>query len=264
MKAGRDRPSVRQTQEQFARQASLYAESGLHRRGESLETVLRLASPRPGDRALDVGTGTGFTAFALAEGTGMVVAVDPTVEMLREARRLALALPSAGRVELTVAAAERLAFADASFDVVTCRFAAHHFHDLPRALRELARVVKPSERLVICDVVAPESPPLVKLMNELEELRDPTHVWDYPPSQWREELLPAAGLRIEQVVPGKNPQAFSDWVRRSGTSPAVVAQLAAMFTAASGEARQAFSIRQDGEEIHFTWDNAVILARRPA
>jgi hypothetical protein len=43
-----------------------------------------------------------------------------------------------------------------------------------------------------------------------------------------------------------------------------VAELAAMFTAASGEARRAYSIRQDGEEIHFTWDNAVILARRPA
>ena len=62
----RGQPSARDTQAQYARHARRYAESGLHRRGESLETVRSLAAATPADRALDIGTGTGFTGFALA------------------------------------------------------------------------------------------------------------------------------------------------------------------------------------------------------
>src|SRR3990172_8695967 len=84
----RGRPSARDTQAQYARHARRYAESGLHRRGESLETVRSLAAATPADRALDIGTGTGFTAFALAGDGAHVLAVDLTPEMLAEGRRL--------------------------------------------------------------------------------------------------------------------------------------------------------------------------------
>ncbi len=256
------RPTARDTQSQYARQAPRYAESSLHRSGESLETVRRLAAASATDTALDVGTGAGFTAFAVAADAGRVIAADLTREMLDQAQRLARERNLNAKVECIVTVAEDLPFTDGSFSVVTCRYASHHFHDLPRALRGLARVMQPGGRFVLCDVIAPEAPGTIELMNELEQVRDPTHVWDYPLSRWRQELLPAAGLEIRDVVEGKNPQVFSDWVHRAGTPPERVERLIQMFAAAPKEARQAFEVRCDGAEILFSWDNATILATK--
>ena len=255
-------PSPRDTQAQFGRQARHFAESALHRQGESLETVRQLAAVRPGELVLDVGTGAGFTAFALAPEAAIVLATDLTPEMLRETRRLAGERGLSAKVALGLAVAEALPFRDATFHVVVSRYATHHFHDLPTALREFARVVRPDGRVVICDVVAPESEALTALMNRWEQRRDPTHVWDYPPSQWQRQLLPAAGLVVERVVPGKNPQVFRQWIERAGTPAAVADELAAEFLAASPEAQRAFEIRQADGEILFSWDNVTILARR--
>ncbi|MFB3094116.1 MAG: class I SAM-dependent methyltransferase, partial [Dehalococcoidia bacterium] len=129
----RGRPSAHDTQSQYARQAQRYAESSLHRRGESLETVRRLAAATGSDTVLDLGTGTGFTAFAVAADAARVIAADLTPEMLRQAQRLARERELDTKLEWTLAAAERLPFADNTIPVITCRYASHHFHDLPRA-----------------------------------------------------------------------------------------------------------------------------------
>ncbi len=256
----RGRPSAHDTQNQYARQAHHYAVSSLHGLGETLETVRRLAAATSGDTVLDLGTGTGFTAFAMAADAARVIAADLTPEMLRQTQRLARERKLDTKLECTQAAAESLPFADNAIPVITCRYASHHFHDLPRALRELARVTQPRGRLVLCDVVAPEAAGMVELMNQMEQLRDPTHVWDYPLSQWQQELLPAAGFEVQEVVRGKNPQLFSEWVQRAGTPRDAVEQLNQMFVAASDEAQQAFEVRRQGEEIFFSWDNATIVA----
>ena len=260
--ADKARPSLGQTQKQFGRQAGRYAQSSLHRRGDTLDTVLELANLRGEERALDVGTGAGFTAFAVAPLAGRVIASDPTPEMLVEARQIAPQASGGGKVEWALAASEALPFASGSIDLLTCRFATHHFQDLPRALREFARILRPGGRAVICDVVAPEPPALVQLMNALESKRDPTHVWNYPLSRWHQELLPASGLVPQRVVQGKNPQLFSEWVHRAGTPAEAVQELIEMFSTAGEEARQAFQVRWDGAELYFAWDNAVILAAR--
>ncbi len=257
------RPSARDTQSQYARQAKRYAQSALHRRGESLEAVRRLAAATGEDTVLDLGTGTGFTAFAVAADAGRVIASDLTREMLDQARRLARERALDEGLEWILAAAENLPFPDDTFPIITCRYASHHFHDLPRALRELTRVVQPGGRVVLCDVVAPEAPATVELMNQLERVRDPTHIWDYPLSQWCGELLPAAGLEVREVVEGKNPQLFSEWVHRAGTPPASVERLIRMFETANEESQSAFQVRWEGAEIFFSWDNATILATKP-
>ncbi|KKK79397.1 hypothetical protein LCGC14_2833910 [marine sediment metagenome] len=258
----RGRPTARDTQNQYARQARLYAESSLHGRGESLEAVRGLAAATAADTVLDLGTGAGFTAFAVAADARRTIAADLTPEMLVQAQRLARERGLEEKLEWVLAAAERLPFPDNALPVITCRYASHHFHDLPRALRELARVIEPGGRVVLCDVVAPEAPTMVQLMNEWEQTRDPTHVWDYPLSQWGQELLPAAGLEVRDVVRGKNPQLFSEWVHRAGTPPEAVELLIEMFRTASEEARRAFQVRWEGAEIFFSWPNATILATK--
>jgi ubiquinone/menaquinone biosynthesis C-methylase UbiE len=262
MRRRKPAPRLRAIQEQFARQARRYAVSALHRYGDTLETVVRLADVRPGQRALDVGCGTGFTTFGLAPAAQLLIGTDPTIEMLEEARRLALETNVSGHIEWGLAVAEALPIAADSLDVVTSRFASHHFRDLPAALAEFARAVRTTGRVVICDVLAPESPAMVERMNQLELLRDPSHVWNYPLSQWRDELLPDANLRAMTVVQGKSPQAFRQWVQRAGTSPDAVRHLTDIFFEASDDIQRAFDIRQEGTEVYFAWDNVAILAEK--
>jgi len=262
MTSHRGRPTARDTQDQYARQARNYADSSLHRRGESLDAVRRLAAATAGDTVLDLGTGTGFTAFAMAADAARVIAADLTPEMLAQARRLAGEMELDNSPEWTMAASEHLPFRDSSLSLITCRYASHHFHDLLGSLCELARVLAPAGRVVICDVVAPEARGMVELMNDLEQIRDPTHVWDHPLSQWRKELLPAAGLEVRDVVPGKNPQLFSEWVHRAGTPPDAVGQLVRLFEEASRQAQPPFDARLEGAEIFFSWDNVTILATK--
>jgi demethylmenaquinone methyltransferase/2-methoxy-6-polyprenyl-1,4-benzoquinol methylase len=93
----------------------------------------------PGDRILDVATGTGAVARELVAQKGCsVVGVDQSPEMLAEARRR-----SNGRIELAEASAEQLPFADGEFDGLTFTYLLRYVDDPAATLRELARVVRP-------------------------------------------------------------------------------------------------------------------------
>jgi demethylmenaquinone methyltransferase/2-methoxy-6-polyprenyl-1,4-benzoquinol methylase len=93
----------------------------------------------PGDRVLDVATGTGLVARALVRAHGCrVVGVDQSPEMLAEARRRAN-----GDFELVEASADALPFADGEFDALTFTYLLRYVDDPAATLRELARVVRP-------------------------------------------------------------------------------------------------------------------------
>jgi len=251
--SGDTKDAVRQ---QFGRQASWYTVSRVHSASDGLEALVRLASPSPDDRALDVATGTGFTALALAPYCRRVVGVDFTPAMLREAASLRHARGISNLV-LCLGDAEALPFREGTFDIVTCRHAAHHFPDLPRALAEMVRVTRSGGRVLIDDTCAPEDPELAALMNAWERRRDRSHVANRPPARLK-EMLEASGLRIDAVTMSQVPQVFSDWVGRSGMAPADAEELRGDFLAASTGARAAFRIRAEGPQVRFSWDDVVI------
>ena len=118
-----------------------------------LSTLLLLLDCHPGDRVLDLGAGSGFSSEMLARFGYDVVAVDPDVAALANNRRR----PScdrariAGTVQVAGGVAEYLPCADDAFDGVLCMNAMHHVSDLPAAVRELARVLKPGGRAVLCE-----------------------------------------------------------------------------------------------------------------
>jgi ubiquinone/menaquinone biosynthesis C-methylase UbiE len=107
------------------------------------------ARPAPGAAILDVGSGTGIVARRLARrpGGGRVVGLDASPDMLAVAR--AAAARERLAVEWREGAAERLPFADASFDLVTCQFALMFFADRAAALGETHRVLRPGGRLCL-------------------------------------------------------------------------------------------------------------------
>ena len=116
-------------QQRFGRAAADYATSEVHAKGASLARLVELTEPKPHWRVLDVATGAGHTALAFAPHVAKVTATDITKEMLAETRKLAKAR-GLSNVKTLSAGAEDLPFPDASFDLVVCRLAAHHFDDV--------------------------------------------------------------------------------------------------------------------------------------
>ncbi len=227
---GFDRPEV----------AAAYAEAPLFAAGEDLELLVQAAALTGTERVLDLGTAAGHVALALAPGAALVAGLDPARAMLREARRLA-GERGAANVAPVAGAADPLPFRDASLDLVACRYAAHHFPDLPGALWEIARVLRPGGRLLVVDTIAPEDPALDAFINEVETLRDPTHAHDYRLSEWAAALA-GFGLRYELLARWDLPLDFAAWVARVGTPPDDIARLAALFDAAPPAAVAAFRI----------------------
>jgi demethylmenaquinone methyltransferase/2-methoxy-6-polyprenyl-1,4-benzoquinol methylase len=136
--------------------------AGLHRHWR--ERAAELARVGPGNRVLDVATGTGDLAIELARHVspgGEVVGCDFAEGMLTRARAKAPA-PGAGRVQprFEWGDALELPYGDDSFDAAAVGFGARNFTDLPRGLRELARVVRPGGRVVVLEITTPTRAPL--------------------------------------------------------------------------------------------------------
>jgi demethylmenaquinone methyltransferase / 2-methoxy-6-polyprenyl-1,4-benzoquinol methylase len=126
--------------------------AGLHHRWR--ERAVDLARVGPGSRALDVATGTGDLAIALAARGAEVVGSDFSEGMLERARTKSAA------VRWEQANALELPYATDSFDAATVGFGARNFSDLARGLAEMVRVVRPGGRVVVLEITTPTRPPL--------------------------------------------------------------------------------------------------------
>jgi demethylmenaquinone methyltransferase/2-methoxy-6-polyprenyl-1,4-benzoquinol methylase len=158
-----------QVQAMFDRIAGVYdvmnsvMTAGLHHRWR--ERAVDLARLRPGDRALDVATGTGDLALELARRggpAGTVVGADFSDGMLERARQKGALRAAPGLAELRWEHADAMAlpYGDGEFDAATVGFGARNFGDLERGLREMARVVRPGGRVVVLEITTPTKPPL--------------------------------------------------------------------------------------------------------
>jgi demethylmenaquinone methyltransferase / 2-methoxy-6-polyprenyl-1,4-benzoquinol methylase len=158
-----------QVRAMFDRIAGLYDRmngvmtAGMHHRWR--ERAVELAAVPSGGRALDVATGTGDLALALARRvgpTGEVIGTDFSERMLELARAKAGAVYGAdsGRLRFEAANALDLPYPSDSFDVATVGFGARNFSALERGLSEMARVVRPGGRVVVLEITNPTRPPL--------------------------------------------------------------------------------------------------------
>jgi demethylmenaquinone methyltransferase / 2-methoxy-6-polyprenyl-1,4-benzoquinol methylase len=179
--------------------------AGMHHRWR--ERAVDMTGVRPGDRALDVATGTGDLALALKRrvgASGQVIGSDFSEQMLELARR------KSDAVAFEWANALELPYEDASFDAVSVGFGARNFSDLPAGLAEMARVTRPGGRVVVLEITTPQHPPLSwffriwfdRVVPMLGRIAGDPDAYSYLPSSVRrfpapEELgsqLAAAGL----------------------------------------------------------------------
>lgn len=221
---------------QFGAAAAAYSSSLTHSDSGALSRLVELADPKPEYVVLDVATGAGHTALALAPHVTQVIAYDMTEQMLAETRHNAV-VRGLTNVFTRQGTAEALPFPDGSFDIVTVRQAPHHYADVRTAVREMARVVRRSGRIVIVDSVSPDDDLLDRQWNHIEKLRDPSHVRNYRPTEWR-AFVTEAGLRVifeecSFATENAGPMDFAAWVHRMNAPPAAVEEVTRLFREAS-------------------------------
>lgn len=139
---------------------------GLDRRWRAF--AVRQIALGPGQTALDVGTGTGDLAIALARVSATdsrIVGVDFTPEMLEIGRRKLSKLGLTGRIRFEQGDGENLAFADASFDACASAFVVRNLADLPHGFSEMLRVVKPGGNVVCLEISHPYNPVFAALFH---------------------------------------------------------------------------------------------------
>jgi ubiquinone/menaquinone biosynthesis C-methylase UbiE len=257
-------------QQKFGAAAADYAASPVHAAGPSLERLLALVDPQTHWRVLDVATGAGHTALTLAPHVDSVVASDITDEMLAEAEKLSAAR---GATNVTTAHAEAAAlpFADATFDLVTCRLAAHHFTDPAGFVAEALRVLKLGGRFALIDNVSPD--PMImpgepaasidaaeQAYNSYEKLRDPSHARCLSVSEWL-ALLDRSGFKLASYELLDQDIAFEPWTARMRCCEATIAQLGQMLQ--EEPLRTFLRPREIDGSPAFTLQEAIIIATKP-
>lgn len=230
--------------EQFSPRAAAYVASAVHAQGEDLNELAAFARGRGLARALDLGCGGGHVSFALAPHVGTVIAYD-----LSEAMLLAVAQEAKTRgianLSTRQGLVETLPFEDASFDFVATRYSAHHWHDVPRALKETRRVLKAGGGAMVMDVFAPDKPLLDTFLQTVELLRDPSHVRDYSLQEWT-AMLREAGFTPSEPVRRRIRLEFASWIARMQTPPVQADAVRALQARVPKEVTAYFGVEPDG------------------
>jgi demethylmenaquinone methyltransferase / 2-methoxy-6-polyprenyl-1,4-benzoquinol methylase len=172
--------------------------------------AVRLVDPQPGQRVLDLATGTAELALAMARVAGVsVVGLDPSEQMLAIGRRKVARRGLSGRVELGLGDAEHIPLETDSVDHAVIAFGIRNVPDRARGLSEMARVVRPGGRVVVLELTEPRG----RLLGAL-------------PRWYLRHLVPWVGAALsgareyrylqESVAAFPAPQAFADLMARAG------------------------------------------------
>lgn len=244
-------------QAQFGPSAEAYVRSQGHAAGDDLEWLLSRGRQRGAARVLDLATGGGHTARGFAEFTPTVVAIDLTEQMLRAARA-SIAGRSKTAVRFLAADVDALPFKDASFGVVTCRIAAHHFPELLPAVRQVSRVLRPGGAFLVEDILGHEEPDLAAFILEVERRRDPSHVRSFRQVEWT-AFLRAVGLTVIDEAIITRVRLWDEWTARMRMTPAARRDLDRFVLDAPARCREAFSFTLDGGRIVSFADRMLLL-----
>jgi ubiquinone/menaquinone biosynthesis C-methylase UbiE len=239
----------------FSSNAGRYLTSPVHSAGADLDFLARSVSTLDQPRVLDLGCGAGHASFATAPFAREVIAFDLTAGMLAIT---AAAAKERGfsNISTKQGSVEELPFDCQQFDFVMSRYSAHHWNDVPRALQEVKRVLKPGGQVCVIDTIGAPRPLLDTHLQSVELARDPSHVRSYTKPEWISFFQAASfEARIEQNW--RLALEFTSWVSRIGASTEGIAAIRSLWSRSPSEVRDYFKLQDD---LSFELDVALILA----
>lgn len=246
-------------QQQFGKNASHYVTSKSHAKGLDLAKVVEIVKDHAasGD-LLDIATGGGHVANALAPFFKKVTAFELTEDMLYEAESF---ISSNGHknVDFVQGDAENTPFPDESFDVVTCRIAAHHFPAVDRFVSEVYRVLKTGGLFVLVDNVAPEKNEYDEFYNMIEKKRDPSHFRAYKKSEWVTKVE-NAGLTTDSMFTFEKKFLFETWCKMMDLPAKEKTELSTYMKTASDPMLKHFSIEFSGDDVESFKGQSILLS----
>jgi ubiquinone/menaquinone biosynthesis C-methylase UbiE len=257
--AGRAHKAV--IRQEFTKQAPVYAVNPSITDPQRIKRLVRAIKPAPEARVLEVATGPGHVAMALARVCREVIGLDLTqaqlaqAEKIRSRRRLDNARFESGD-------AERTRFAPGEFDAVVCRFAFHHFEHPRQVLIEMSRVCRPGGMVVVEDLIGGEHPSRAAYLNHIERLRDPSHMRSLSLGELV-AMFAACGLEIEDLYFGCLTPEMETWMANAGTPMARARRVRQLL---SRDARSDLSGAHpyyDHGRLHFIQRTAAVIARKP-
>ena len=202
--------------EEFTRQAEAYAKAEAITNAQRLDRLVTAINPARDARALEVATGPGYVAMALAAVCREVVGLDLTPAPIAIAGRNRQER-NIKNVRFQVGDAEHLPFGDGEFDIVVCRFAFHHFEDPSKILGEMCRVCRPGGTVVVEDLFSSEDAERAAYYNRFENLRDHSHTRALALSELT-GLMGRARVEIETVYSDRLTADVDTWIASAQTS----------------------------------------------
>lgn len=244
-------------QDQYAINPESYVTFEVHAKGQSLTRLRALLQPEPGWRILDIATGGGHVARLFADENRLVIASDLTYPMLKSARK------GAGESTLMFCQTDATAtpFPNGTFDLVTCRIAAHHFPDVHTFLGEVARILKPTGQFALVDNVSSGEPTPAKDYNAFEALRDPSHYWAHSLDDWN-AYMARAGLKVVHQETLEKSMDFDAWAARMGVEGDDLTRLRVLLLKGPASLRDWLRPIQTGNQITFHLTEGVFIAQK--
>ena len=249
---------------QFDRQSDRYGKSHILADTSDLAEALKKISLPPGaggGRALDVATGGGHTALYLARKGWRVTAGDVSARMLENAAKLL----NDEWLELTtqVFPAEEIPFPEATFDLVTVRFAPHHFSSPEKFIAEVARVLRPGGHFMLIDGTPPDhDPETEEWLHQVEKWRDPSHGRFLSRTAW-EALVNARGLHILSSTLHDKKQPDLEWYfETAATIPENRAHVLEAVRTIPDSVRQALRLHEEEGTVVWWWPILSLVAQK--
>jgi SAM-dependent methyltransferase len=245
--------------DQFTRQAEVFAAVPELHGAEALALLVDAANPGPEHTTLDIACGPGSVVVAMAKRARHATGLDATQAMLAQARALAAA-ENVNNVTWAEGNVYALPFEPQSFDIVTCRFAFHHFARPLAALAEMVRVCRLGGTILVSDAVASDDKSKADAFNRMERHRDPSTV----------EFLTLGALRslfaaAELPAPAEKlfhvPDEAGTAVARS--FPDDAATVLHLFEEAVASDGMGLNTRREGDKILFAYPSVILTATKP-
>ncbi|HEY0456083.1 MAG TPA: class I SAM-dependent methyltransferase [Verrucomicrobiae bacterium] len=251
----------RASQEQFAKQSHRYGRGHILEDTSDVAEALSWMQMPTRAKVLDVATGAGHTGIYLASLGHDVTLADLAQPMLDRARQAAE--ERGFKVETHQHAAEQFPYSDGTFDLVTCRVAAHHFSSPEDFIRETARVLKPGGWFLLIDgSVEDEQPEAEEWLHQVEKLRDPSHRRFLTPNQWS-ALCQKNGLVTEKILLNPFKQPDLNWYfETAATAAENRTKVLQLVRTAPESARQLFKLGEEEGKIVWWWQRLSLVARK--